>query len=117
MHLEGPFISPMRLGAHPKLNLEPRGEAFERVMALEHLKLITLAPELPGALDAIRRLTSRGVVVSIGHTNATFEEADGGNRGGRADVYASVQCDAPARVIAIPASSLRRLPTRSRCPR
>ena len=62
MHLEGPFISPIRLGAHPKLNLEPRGEAFERVMALEHLKLVTLAPELPGAIDAIRRLTSRGVV-------------------------------------------------------
>ena len=78
MHLEGPFISPMRLGAHPKLNLEPRGEAFERVMALEHLKLVTLAPELPGALDAIKRLTSRGVVVSIGHTNATFEEASAG---------------------------------------
>jgi N-acetylglucosamine-6-phosphate deacetylase len=78
MHLEGPFISPMRLGAHPKLNLEPRGEAFERVMALEHLKLLTLAPELPGASEAIRRLTSRGVVVSIGHTNATFEEASVG---------------------------------------
>jgi N-acetylglucosamine-6-phosphate deacetylase len=78
MHLEGPFISPVRLGAHPKLNLEPRGEAFERVMALEHLKLMTLAPEVPGALDAIRRLTSRGVVVSIGHTNATFEEASAG---------------------------------------
>jgi N-acetylglucosamine-6-phosphate deacetylase len=78
MHLEGPFISPLRLGAHPKLNLEPRGEAFERVMALEHLKLVTLAPELPGADGAIRRLTSRGVVVSIGHTNATFEEASAG---------------------------------------
>ena len=78
MHLEGPFISPMRLGAHPKLNLEPRGEAFERVMALKHLKLVTLAPELPGASEAIRRLTSRGVVVSIGHTNATFEEASAG---------------------------------------
>ena len=78
MHLEGPFISPMRLGAHPKLNLEPRGEAFERVMALNHLKLVTLAPELPGALDATARLTSRGVVVSIGHTNATFEEASAG---------------------------------------
>jgi N-acetylglucosamine-6-phosphate deacetylase len=78
MHLEGPFISPLRLGAHPKLNLEPRGEAFERVMALEHLKLVTLAPELPGAIDAIRRLTSRGVVVSIGHTNATFDEASAG---------------------------------------
>ena len=78
MHLEGPFISPLRLGAHPRLNLEPRGEAFERVMALEHLKLMTLAPELPGALDAIRRLTSRGVAVSIGHTNATFDEAAAG---------------------------------------
>jgi N-acetylglucosamine-6-phosphate deacetylase len=78
MHLEGPFISPMRLGAHPKLNLEPRGEPFERVMALEHLKLVTLAPELPGADSAIRRLSSRGVVVSIGHTNATFEEASAG---------------------------------------
>jgi N-acetylglucosamine-6-phosphate deacetylase len=78
MHLEGPFISPLRLGAHPKLNLEPRGEAFQRVMALEHLKLVTLAPELPGALDAIARLTARGVVVSIGHTNATFAEAAAG---------------------------------------
>jgi N-acetylglucosamine-6-phosphate deacetylase len=78
MHLEGPFISPLRLGVHPKLNLELRGEAFERVMALEHLKLITLAPELPGALDAIRRLVARGVTVSIGHTNATFEEASAG---------------------------------------
>ena len=78
MHLEGPFISPMRLGAHPKLNLEPHGEPFERVMALEHLKLITLAAELPGALDAIGRLAARGVVVSIGHTNATFEEASKG---------------------------------------
>jgi len=78
MHLEGPFISPMRLGAHPPLNLEPRGEAFERVVALEHLKLLTLAPELPGALDAIRRLISRGVAVSIGHTNATFNEAAAG---------------------------------------
>lgn len=78
MHLEGPFISPLRLGAHTKLNLEPRDEPFERILALEHLKLVTLAPELPGALDAIRRLTSRSVVVSIGHTNATFEEASAG---------------------------------------
>jgi len=78
MHLEGPFISPTRLGAHPKLNLKPRGDAFERIMALEHLKLVTLAPELPGAIGAIYRLASRGVVVSIGHTNATFDEASAG---------------------------------------
>jgi N-acetylglucosamine-6-phosphate deacetylase len=78
MHLEGPFISPVRLGAHPKLNLEPRGDAFERVLALEHLKILTLAPELDGAMEAIRRLSDRGVVVSLGHTNATLEEAEAG---------------------------------------
>ena len=78
MHLEGPFISPLRLGAHPPLNLEPSGDAFERVLAMRALRLITLAPELPGALDAIRRLTARDVVVSIGHTNATLDEANAG---------------------------------------
>jgi N-acetylglucosamine-6-phosphate deacetylase len=78
MHLEGPFISPLRLGAHPTLNLEPRGDAFERVLALRALRLITLAPELPGAIEAIHRLAARDVVVSIGHTNATLDEANAG---------------------------------------
>jgi N-acetylglucosamine-6-phosphate deacetylase len=78
MHLEGPFISPHRLGAHPTLNLEPRGDAFERVLALRALRLITLAPELAGAIEAIRRLAARDVVVSIGHTNATLDEANAG---------------------------------------
>ena len=78
MHLEGPFISSLRLGAHPTLNLEPRGDAFERVLALRALRLITLAPELPGAIEAIRRLAARDVVVSIGHTNATLDEANAG---------------------------------------
>ncbi len=78
MHLEGPFISPLRLGAHPKLNLEPQGEALERVLALSELRLLTLAPELAGALEAIPRLAARAVVVSIGHTNATFAEAQNG---------------------------------------
>ncbi len=76
MHLEGPFISPLRLGAHPALNLEPCGDTFERVLAMNALRLLTLAPELPGGLDAIRRLAARGVVVSIGHTNATLDEAN-----------------------------------------
>lgn len=78
MHLEGPFISPLRLGAHPKLNLEPVGEPLERVLALNRLRLLTLAPELPSALDAIARLCARGVVVSLGHTDATFEQAQVG---------------------------------------
>jgi N-acetylglucosamine-6-phosphate deacetylase len=76
MHLEGPFISPLRLGAHPALNLDPHGDAFERVLAMDALRLITLAPELPGGIDAIARLAARRVIVSIGHTNATLEQAD-----------------------------------------
>ena len=82
MHLEGPFISPRRLGAHPALNLEPRGDAFERVLSMSALRLITLAPELPGALDATRRLVTRGVTVSIGHSDATLEEANAGIEAG-----------------------------------
>ena len=78
MHMEGPFISPRRLGAHPPLNLEPCGESFERLAALPSLKLITMAPELPGALDAIRKLVARKVAVSMGHTDATLEEARAG---------------------------------------
>jgi N-acetylglucosamine-6-phosphate deacetylase len=76
MHLEGPFISPLRLGAHPALNMAPRGEALARVLALGHLRLLTLAPELDGALEAVGRMVARKVVVSIGHTDATLEEAD-----------------------------------------
>ncbi|HZO80633.1 MAG TPA: N-acetylglucosamine-6-phosphate deacetylase [Candidatus Binataceae bacterium] len=75
MHLEGPFISPARLGAHPPFNLAPRGEALRRVAALKPLRLITLAPELDGALEAIAYLGARGVAVSLGHTDATLEQA------------------------------------------
>ncbi len=76
MHLEGPFISSARLGAHAPLNLEPRGDALERVLGLEKLRIVTLAPELSGALEAIGRFGARGVVVSIGHTDATLAEAN-----------------------------------------
>jgi N-acetylglucosamine-6-phosphate deacetylase len=82
MHLEGPFISPNRLGTHPPLNLIPRGEALQRILRLKTLKLITIAPELDGAIDAIRVLTARGVAVSIGHSDATYEEAITGVQAG-----------------------------------
>ncbi|MGH7839945.1 MAG: N-acetylglucosamine-6-phosphate deacetylase [Candidatus Binataceae bacterium] len=75
MHLEGPFISPQRLGAHPPLNLAPKGDALARILALKALRLITLAPELDGALEGIRRLVARGVAVSLGHSDATCAEA------------------------------------------
>ncbi|HLJ43183.1 MAG TPA: amidohydrolase family protein, partial [Candidatus Binataceae bacterium] len=75
MHLEGPFISSARLGAHPAYNLVPRGEALERVAAMPALRMVTLAPELDGALEAVARLSLRGIAVSLGHTNATLEQA------------------------------------------
>ena len=82
MHLEGPFISPQRLGAHPPLNVLPQGDVLERILALKSLRLITLAPELPGALDAIPGLVARGVTVSIGHTDADYETAVAGLKAG-----------------------------------
>jgi N-acetylglucosamine-6-phosphate deacetylase len=75
LHLEGPFISPLRLGIHPPLSLEPQGEALERVLAMAKLRLVTLAPELAGALDAIARFAMRDVVAAIGHSDATLEQA------------------------------------------
>ncbi len=82
MHLEGPFISPRRLGAHAPLNLEPRVENLERALGMRSLRLLTIAPELPGALDAIARLRTLGVAVSIGHTDATLEQARAGIEAG-----------------------------------
>ncbi len=78
MHLEGPFISAARLGAHPAHNLEPRGAALERVAALPALRMITLAPELNGALEAVADLSAHGVAVSLGHTDASLEQAQAG---------------------------------------
>lgn len=78
MHLEGPFVSPHRLGVHPPLNLLPQGEALQHVMRLNTLRLITMAPELDGALDAIRTLAEKGIAVSIGHTDASYEQAMAG---------------------------------------
>lgn len=76
MHLEGPFISSVRLGAHPAHNLEPLGDALDRVISLPALRMITIAPELAGALAAITAFSARGVAVSLGHTNASLEQAE-----------------------------------------
>jgi N-acetylglucosamine-6-phosphate deacetylase len=75
MHLEGPFISPYRLGAHPPFNLLPAGDALERILRLRSLRMITLAPELEGALYAIPRFIGRGVNVALGHSEATYDRA------------------------------------------
>jgi N-acetylglucosamine-6-phosphate deacetylase len=78
VHLEGPWLSPRHIGAHdPLLLSEPRPEDVEALIeaARGHLRMVTLAPELPGGLDAVRRLTAAGVVAAIGHTDATYDDA------------------------------------------
>jgi N-acetylglucosamine-6-phosphate deacetylase len=72
-HLEGPFLGGAP-GAHPKHLI--RAPDLEWLGALPAIvRVITLAPEQPGSLDAIALLVRRGVVVSLGHSNATFEQA------------------------------------------
>src|SRR5262249_39118557 len=76
LHLEGPYISPEdgARGAHPKEHVRPPSwDEFCRFQdaAGGRIRLVTLAPEHEGALQFIERLTKNGVVVSIGHTNAS----------------------------------------------
>ena len=75
-HLEGPFLSPERLGTHPfEHRRDPDLELLDRLLDVGRVTEMTLAPELAGAGELIRRLLDRGVVVSAGHTNATAEHA------------------------------------------
>jgi len=75
-HLEGPFISPERLGTHPaEARRDPDGALLERLLAAGPVSHVTLAPELPGALDLVDVLRDRRITVSCGHSNATAAEA------------------------------------------
>ena len=79
VHVEGPFLSPDRHGAHdPALLRDPTPEAVDALIeaAPGLLRMHTLAPERPGALAAIRRLVDAGVLVSVGHSDATAEQTE-----------------------------------------
>lgn len=77
-HIEGPFLSPDRKGAHDLENLRPVDPGILREIldaaGTAGVRVMTLAPELPGAEQAAELLRERGVVASIGHTDATYEE-------------------------------------------
>jgi len=74
-HLEGPFLDPTWAGAHDRRRLlEPDPVIADRLLDAGPVELVTLAPELPGGLDLVRRLVARGVRVSIGHSDATAEQ-------------------------------------------
>ncbi|ASU60098.1 N-acetylglucosamine-6-phosphate deacetylase [Nocardiopsis dassonvillei] len=77
IYLEGPFISRARCGAHdPDLLRDPDTAEFDRWLKAGrgHVRMVTVAPELPGALDLIGAAASSGVVAAVGHTEATYEQ-------------------------------------------
>ncbi|GAA0218451.1 N-acetylglucosamine-6-phosphate deacetylase [Saccharothrix mutabilis subsp. mutabilis] len=78
VHLEGPFLSPKRAGVHdPALMVEPGPGEIDLLLAEDlrgHLRMVTLAPEQPGGLEAVRRLSEAGVLVAVGHSDATGEQ-------------------------------------------
>jgi N-acetylglucosamine-6-phosphate deacetylase len=85
IHLEGPFLNHKRRGVHPPENLlEPTLEIFERLWqaARGQVRMMTIAPELPGALEVIAEAARRKVCVSIGHSDAVVEAARAGVRAG-----------------------------------
>ena len=73
-HIEGPFLNPSFRGAHLRAHLaEPTAANVDAVLAARP-RLLTMAPELPGALTAIERLHRAGIVVAAGHTGADFDQ-------------------------------------------
>ncbi|MFF4353880.1 N-acetylglucosamine-6-phosphate deacetylase [Streptomyces sp. NPDC001530] len=76
VHLEGPFLSTARCGAHDPAMLRPPAQAdVERLLRAGHgtVRMITLAPELANGLDAVRAVVAHGAAAAIGHTDATYE--------------------------------------------
>jgi N-acetylglucosamine-6-phosphate deacetylase len=85
IHLEGPFLSHQRRGVHPpEYLIEPTVAIFDRLWqaARGHVRMVTIAPELPGALEVITEAARRKVCVSIGHSDASLEAARAGVRAG-----------------------------------
>jgi len=78
IHIEGPFLSHTRRGMHPLQDLQkPTLAAFEKLWqaARGHIRVMTIAPELDGALEVISEATKRGVCFSIGHSDADLDQA------------------------------------------
>lgn len=81
IHLEGPFIHPQRRGVHPPESLaQPSVATLKRFLQAADgcARILTLAPELPGALEVIDQARAAGLTVAIGHTDATYAQAHTG---------------------------------------
>ncbi|WP_018601675.1 N-acetylglucosamine-6-phosphate deacetylase [Mycobacterium sp. 155] len=80
IHLEGPWLSSARCGAHDATQLrDPDPMEVKALLAAADgaIRMVTIAPELPGSGDAIRLLVDAGVVVAVGHTDASYQQAHG----------------------------------------
>lgn len=78
IHLEGPWLAARRCGAHePTALRDPDPAEVQALLEAGRgaVRMVTLAPELPGAVEAIRRIVDAGAVAAIGHTDATYEQA------------------------------------------
>jgi N-acetylglucosamine-6-phosphate deacetylase len=78
IHLEGPWLSEHRCGAHELAALrDPDPAELDRVLAAGHgtIRMVTLAPERAGGMAAVRRVVDAGAVAAVGHTDATYEQA------------------------------------------
>ncbi len=76
IHYEGPFLSSARKGAHdPALLRDPDPVTVGRLLRVPHVRMMTVAPELDGGIDALRRVRDAGVIAAVGHTDATYETA------------------------------------------
>jgi N-acetylglucosamine-6-phosphate deacetylase len=74
IHYEGPFLSAARRGAHdPDLLRDPDKATLDRLLRVRHVRMMTVAPELDGGLDALRRIRDAGALAAVGHTDATYE--------------------------------------------
>ena len=83
LHIEGPFLNPAKKGAHNRAHIQPPSlTATRHWSATNGVALVTLAPEMPGALPLVEALAGRGVVVSAGHSMATLAEARAGFEAG-----------------------------------
>jgi N-acetylglucosamine-6-phosphate deacetylase len=77
VHLEGPFLSPRRLGIHPAAHRrDPDVGLLERLLEAGPVRLVTLAPELRGADELVNRLLQSEIAISCGHSDATSEQAE-----------------------------------------
>ena len=76
INMEGPYLNPKYGAQNPEFNIDINKEGYEEIIKISkgYLRIMTVSPELKGAIDLIRRLVEEGIIVSLGHSEANYEE-------------------------------------------